>query len=81
VQINRLPKDQQAAEWKKFFTTHTGDADRIYLGRSSDKSASLRINDEQGRNRLIIRVDAGGNPVIQFLDEGGKVSNQIRAEN
>src|SRR6202167_177468 len=58
VQSNRLPQDQQAAEWKKFFTTHTGDADRIYLGRSSDKSASLRIKDEQGRNRLIIRVDA-----------------------
>jgi hypothetical protein len=80
-QINKLPKEQQAAEWKKFFATHTGDADRIYLGRSPDKSASLRIKDEQGRNRIIIRVDAGGNPVIQFLDEDGKVSKEIRAEN
>ena len=81
VQINKLPKEQQAAEWKKFFTTHTGDATRIYLGRSPDKSASLRIKDDQGRNRIIIRVDAGGNPVIQFLDESGKVSKEIRAEN
>lgn len=81
VQINKLPKHQQAAEWKKFLATHTGDADRIYLGRSPDKSASLRIKDEQGHNRLIIRVDAGGNPVIRFLDEGGKVSKEIRAEN
>src|SRR3984885_13948004 len=81
LQINKLPKDQQAAEWKKFFTTHTGDADRIYLGRSPDKSASLRIKDDHGHDRLIIRVDAGGNPVIQFLDEGGKVSKEIRAEN
>jgi hypothetical protein len=81
VQINKLPKDQQAAEWKKFFTTHAGDADRIYSGRSPDKSASLRIKDEQGHDRLIIRVDAGGNPVIQFLDEGGKISKEIRAEN
>jgi hypothetical protein len=81
VQINKLPKEQQAAEWKKFFTTHTGDANRIYLGRSPDKSASLRIKDDQGRNRIIIRVDAGGNPVIQFLDESGKVSKEIRAEN
>ncbi len=80
-QINKLPKEQQAAEWKKFFATHTGDADRIYLGRSPDKSASLRIKDEQGRNRIIIRVDAGGNPVIQFLDEDGKVSKEIRTEN
>jgi hypothetical protein len=37
LQINKLPKDQQAAEWKKFFTAHSGDADRIYLGRSRDK--------------------------------------------
>ena len=80
-EINKLPKDQQAAEREKFFTTHTGDANRIYLGRSPDKSASLRIKDEQGHDRIIIRVDAGGKPVIQFLDEGGKVSKEIRAEN
>ena len=81
LQISKLPKDQQAAEWKKFFTTHTGDADRIYLGRSPDKSASLKIKDGQGHDRIIIRVDAEGNPVIQFLDAGGKVSREIRAEN
>jgi hypothetical protein len=81
LQINKLPKDHQAAEWKKFFTSHTGNADRIYLGRSPDKSASLRIKDEQSHNRFIIRVDAGGTPVIQFLDEGGKVSKEIRAQN
>jgi hypothetical protein len=81
LQISKLSKDQQDAEWKKFFSTHTGDADRIYLGRSPDKSASLRLKDGQGRNRLIIRVDAEGNPVIQFLDESGKVSKEIRAQN
>jgi hypothetical protein len=81
LQIDKMPKDQQDAEWKKFFATHTGDANRIYLGRSPDKSASLRIKDEQGHDRIIIRVDAAGKPVIQFLDEGGKVSKEIRAEN
>jgi hypothetical protein len=81
LRIDKLPKGQQDAEWKKFFTTHTGDANRIYLGRSPDKSASLRIKDEQGNDRLVVRVDAKGNPVIQFLDEGGKVSKEIRAEN
>jgi hypothetical protein len=81
LQINKLPKDQQGAEWNEFFRTHPGDAERIYLGRSPDKSASLRIKDAQGHDRIIIRVDAAGNPVIQFLDEGGKVSKEIRAEN
>lgn len=81
LRIDKLPKDEQNAEWKKFFTTHTGDANRIYLGRSPDKSASLRIKDERGNDRLIIRVDAAGNPVIQFVDENGKVSKEIRAQN
>jgi hypothetical protein len=28
LRIDKLPKDQQDAEWKKFFATHTGDANR-----------------------------------------------------
>src|SRR5271163_313370 len=78
-QISKLPKEQQAAEWKKFFTTHTGDANRIYLGRSPDKSASLELKDATGNTRLAMRVDAAGNPVIQFLDADGKVTNEFTA--
>jgi hypothetical protein len=75
--IEKLPEAQQHAEWKKFFATHTGDADRIYLGRSPDKSASLRIKDEKGRDRLVLRVNAQGDPVIQFLDDSGKVTKEF----
>jgi hypothetical protein len=77
LRIDKLPKDQQEAEWKKFLATHTGDANRIYLGRSPDKSASLRIKDDQGRDRLVLRVNAEGKPVIQFLDADGKVTNEF----
>ena len=77
LRIDKLPKDQQDAEWKKFFSTHTGDANRIYLGRSADKSASLRIKDEQGRDRLVIRVNAEGSSVIQFLDAAGKITKEV----
>jgi hypothetical protein len=77
LRIDKLPKAQQKAEWDKFFATHTGDANRIYLGRSPDKSASLRIKDEQGRDRLVLRVNAEGNPVIQFLDDNGEVTNEV----
>ena len=75
--IDKLPEAQQKAEWDKFFATHTGDATRIYLGRASDKSASLRIKDEQGRDRLVLRVNAEGDPVIQFLDDSGKVTKEF----
>jgi hypothetical protein len=77
--IDKLPKDQQNAEWKKFFSKHTGDATRIYLGRSPDKSASLEIKDRENRDRLVMRVKADGEPVIQFLDATGKVTNELTA--
>jgi hypothetical protein len=77
--IAKLPKDQQDAEWKKFFTTHTGDANRIYLGRSPDKAASLKLKDAAGNDRLVMRANADGDPVIQFLDASGKVTNEFTA--
>lgn len=77
LRIDKLPEAQRKAEWDKFFATHKGDANRIYLGRSADKSASLKIKDEQGRDRLVLRVNAEGDPVIQFLDDGGKVTKEF----
>jgi hypothetical protein len=79
--IEKLPEAQRKAEWDKFFATHTGDANRIYLGRAADKTASLRIKDEQGRERLVLRVNAEGNPVIQFLDDKGKVTREFTGTN
>jgi hypothetical protein len=35
------------------------------------------MKDEQGRDRLVLRVNAEGNPVIQFLDANGKVTNEF----
>jgi hypothetical protein len=80
LRIDKLPKEQQDAEWKKFFSTHPGDANRIYLGRSPDKSASLKLKDAEGRDRLVMRVNAEGEPVIQFLDASGKVLNEFTAQ-
>jgi hypothetical protein len=79
LRIDKLPESQRDAEWKKFFTTHTGDANRIYLGRAADKSASLQLKDAEGNTRLAMRVDAAGNPVIQFLDADGKVLREFTA--
>jgi hypothetical protein len=80
LRINKLPETQRDAEWKKFFITHTGDANRIYLGRAADKSASLQLKDAGGKTRLAMRVDAAGEPVIQFLDAEGKVVREFTAE-
>lgn len=40
-------------------------------------SVALRLKDAQGRDRLVIRVQPDGTPVVQFLDENGKVTSQL----
>jgi hypothetical protein len=42
------------------------------------ESASLRIKDDQGRDRLVLRVNAEGSPVIQFLDADGNRNHYLR---
>ncbi len=77
TRIAKLPEDQQQAAWKQFRGTTSHAETRILLGRADDKSVALRFKDEQGRDRLVIRVRPDGNPVLQFLDENGKVTSQL----
>ncbi|MEO6804673.1 MAG: hypothetical protein ABI286_00305 [Edaphobacter sp.] len=48
---------------------------RGYFGRDPDKSSVLRLQD-QGRNRILLRVAGDGTPTMQFLDATGKVTQQ-----
>jgi hypothetical protein len=75
--IGKLPKEQQAEAWKQLRETTPHSETRIVLGRSDDHSVALRLKDEQGRDRLVIRVQPDGTPVLQFLDEHGKVTSQL----
>lgn len=77
TRIQKLPQAHQESEWDKFFTTHTGDAQRAYLGREPDRTVALRLKDDQGRDRAILRVSADGNPSLQFLDVKGKVTSHL----
>ena len=45
---------------------------RLFVGKRPDKSAQLALADQKGNVRLTVRVDAGGNPKISFLDDKGK---------
>ena len=46
---------------------------RIIIGKSREKSAMIELSDARGKPRLIISVDATGDPKLDFLDETGKV--------
>jgi hypothetical protein len=50
---------------------------RIFVGKNSDRSATVSLADADGRPRLRLTVDAAGNPRIEFLDETGKVLTRI----
>lgn len=49
---------------------------RAALARKSDKSSTLRLRDQDGRTRILLRVTADGSPTMQFLDAAGKVMHQ-----
>jgi hypothetical protein len=57
-----------------------GIVNRGYFGRAKDKSVRLSLKDQQGRERLVARVDADGTPVLQFLDAHGTVVRTLGAD-
>lgn len=73
----KLPAEEQAAERKKFLDARPAPRTRLSLGRNDDRSVGLRLKDTEGRDRLVIQVDKDGKPVVQFLDESGKVVSQL----
>jgi hypothetical protein len=77
ARIKALPTTERDVAMKLFVETHPGNSRRIVLGRAEDKSAVLRMADANGRDRIVARVAADGNPVIQFLDAGGTVIEEL----
>ena len=52
-------------------------AQRVFVGKTRDRVASVMLADAQGRNRLALKVDADGNASIEFLDSDGKVVQRV----
>ncbi len=77
AKVARLPKAEQAAEWQRYSAGKPHTEPRIFLGRSDDRSVALRLKDVQGRDRIVVKVQPDGSPVLQFLDEQGKISAQL----
>lgn len=47
---------------------------RLFVGKTRDQDTSvIRMSDIKGNPRLVISVEAKGNPKLNFLDENGKV--------
>jgi hypothetical protein len=77
LSMKTLPSEQRQAAMKRFLETHPGDHPRVQLGRAADKSVALRMEDADGHDRIVMRVNADGTPVLQFLDESGSVVDEL----
>lgn len=69
-------KDQPDAERKaalaEFHASRESPHPRLYLGKGQSGAVSLRLNDPEGRERLVVEVGADGSPFLLFLDEEGE---------
>ena len=79
--VARAANDQERqrlrAEMQTFVASKGGaGAERMFVGKNQ-KDAIVRLADTQGRTRLQLRVDAAGQPSIEFLDEKGAVTRRI----
>ena len=52
-------------------------AQRVFVGKTRDRVASVMLSDAQGRARLTLKVNANGNASIEFLDGEGKVVQRV----
>ena len=52
-------------------------AQRVYVGRDVRRAAVLRLSDPSGRPRIQLMVDSLGAPSLEFLDQHGKVVQQL----
>ena len=47
--------------------------ERLRIGRDNEKSSIIKMKDARGKVRIELKVEASGNPKLNFLDELGKV--------
>lgn len=52
---------------------------RVFVGKNSDKAATVSLADANGKPRLVMTVGADGNAAIDFLDADGKSIQRIPA--
>jgi hypothetical protein len=75
--IKDLPADQQKAKLDAFFAERGGPTRRMVLGRNTDGSVQLAMNDLQGHPRIVMKVAKDGAPSLQMLDGNGKVTGEL----
>lgn len=81
-EIEKLPtKDAQDLAFKEMREQGMLMTERVRVGRDYDKSAIIKLKDARGKVRIEIKVEANGNPKINFLDENGRIVHSLPQNN
>jgi hypothetical protein len=76
--LHKMPDGpEKTALVEKLIKTHAFGTPRLYLGKTQDRASRLVLKDADGRDRLVLRVDADGKAAVEFLDETGKVIKTV----
>jgi hypothetical protein len=71
------PTDVNKEALEKFFAEHGSGIPRHFLGEHPEQGLTLNMKDSKGRNRIVMRVQPDGSPILQLLDADGKVMSQL----
>ncbi|HEX2444534.1 MAG TPA: hypothetical protein VHJ77_11365 [Vicinamibacterales bacterium] len=52
-------------------------AQRVLVGKTRERAATVLLSDAEGRTRLALKVEADGTASIDFLDGDGKVVHRV----
>jgi len=77
ARIKGMTEEEQKKAYETFFAGREKAQPRLFLGRSDNGAVSLRLNDKDGRERLIIEVMPDGTGSVRFLDENGKETARV----
>ncbi len=82
AEIDKMPDGAEKTEAQKKLQADRFVAQRVFVGREKDKSASIYLMDTKRKPRIIMTVSgADGTPKLEFLDEAGKVIYRLPEEN
>lgn len=70
-------RDKLQQQWEEAGGRQT---QRIFVGKTRGKSSAVILADAQGRPRLMMLVMPEGQPLLQFLDEKGAVTESFPAK-
>ena len=73
-EISKLPtKEAQDSAYRTLREQGLLMTERLRIGKDYDKSSIIKMKDAKGKVRIELKVEASGNPKLNFLDEVGKV--------